>query len=144
MLLIKTHFKCLHLFKRRILSQRLRWGRRLLSSGPSPRSLLPIQPLPHPTVLDRLFFPTPTPIFSITTTTTTSLSTPSFQDSFKNFHLLVFLLILFQVLLLFPLLILPLILIFCLPLLPIQTYLFFILFCNFIFTKFCTSFLLYI
>ena len=32
-------------------------------------------------------FPTPTPIFSITTTTTT-LPTPSFQDSFKDFSLL--------------------------------------------------------
>ena len=34
-------------------------------------------------------FPTPTPIFSITTTTTT-LPTPSFQDSFEDFSLLHF------------------------------------------------------
>ena len=43
-------------FKRRILGQRMRWSRRLLLLGPSPQSLLPIQPLSHPVVMDRLFF----------------------------------------------------------------------------------------
>ena len=37
----------------------------------------------------RAIFPTPTPIFSITTTTST-LPTPSFQDSFEDFSLLHF------------------------------------------------------
>ena len=35
-------------------------------------------------------FPTPTPIFSISTTTATTLPTPSFQDSFKSFSFLHF------------------------------------------------------
>ena len=43
-------------FKRRILSWRMRWSRRLLLLGPSPQSLLPIQLLSHPVVMDRLFF----------------------------------------------------------------------------------------
>ena len=34
----------------------MRWSRRLLLLGPSPQSLLPIQLLSHPAVMDRLFF----------------------------------------------------------------------------------------
>ena len=34
----------------------MRWSRRLLLLGPSSQSLLPIQPLSHPVVMDRLFF----------------------------------------------------------------------------------------
>ena len=61
----------------------MRWSRRLLLPGPTPQSFLPTQPLSHP------IFPTPTPIFSITTSTST-LPTSSFQDSFEDFSLLHF------------------------------------------------------
>ena len=75
-------------FKRGILSQRMKWSRRLLLLGPSPQVLLPIRLLSHPTVMDRLFS-LQTPIFSVTTTSTT-LPTPSLQDSSEHFSLLFF------------------------------------------------------
>ena len=97
----------------------MRWNRRLLLLGPSPQSLLPIQLLSHPIVMDRLFF-LPQHLFSqlLLLLPLPCLHHP-FRILLRIFHLLVSLLILSQVLLLFPFLILPLILIFCLPLLPI-------------------------
>ena len=104
-------------FKRRTLSWRMRWSRRLLLLGPSPQSLLPIQILSHPIVMDRLFF-LPQHLFSQLLLLLLPCPHHHFRILLRIFHLLVSLLILSQVLLLFPFLILPLILIFCLPLPP--------------------------
>ena len=133
--------------KRRILSQRMKWSRRLLLLGPSPQSFLLTRPLSHLIVMDRLLF-LPQHLFSLFLPLLPLLCLHHpFRTPLGIFHFLASLLVLSQIPLLFPFLVLLLILIFCLLLLPYfygQTCLLFILYFNFTFTKFFTSFLLHI
>ena len=109
-------------FKRRILSQRMKWSRRLLSLGPSPQSLPPIQPLSHPVVMDRLFFLPQHPFCQLLLLLPLYLHHLS-KTLLRIFHYFIFPSILLWILPLFPFLVLLPILIFCLPLLyiPLQT-----------------------
>ena len=111
-------------FKRRILSRRMRWSR-LLLLGPSPQSLLSIQLLSHPVVMDRLFFLPQHPFPQLLLLLPLCLHHP-FKTLLMIFHYFIPPSILLRVLPPFPFLVLLPILIFCLPLLhiPLQTNLF--------------------
>ena len=106
-------------FKRRILGQRMRWSRRLLLLGPSPQSLLPIQPLSHPVVMDRLFFLPQHPFSQLLLLLPPLCLHHLSKTLLRIFHYFIFPSILLWVPPLFPFLVLLPILIFCLPLLPI-------------------------
>ena len=105
-------------FKRRILGWRMRWSRRLLLLGPSPQSLLPIQPLSHPVVMDRLFFLPQHPFSQLLLLLPLCLHHLS-KTLLGIFPYFIFPSILLWVLSLFAFLVLLPILIFCLPFLPI-------------------------
>ena len=105
-------------FKRRILGRRMGWSRRLLLLGPSSQSLLPIQLLSHPVVMDRLFFLLQHPFSQLLLLLSLCLHHLS-KTLLRIFHYFISLSILLWALPLFPFLVLLPILIFCLPLLPI-------------------------
>ena len=92
-------------FKRRILGWRMRWSRRLLLLGLSPQSFLPIQPLSHPVVMDRLFF-LPQHLFSQLLPLLPPLCLHHLSKTLlRTFHYFIFLSILLWVLPLFPFLV---------------------------------------
>ena len=105
-------------FKRRTLSWRMRWSRRLLLLGPSHQSLLPIQLLSHPVVMDRLFFLPQHPFSQLLLLLPLCLY-HLFKTLLRIFCYFIPPSILLKVLPPFPFLVLLPILILCLPLLPI-------------------------